>query len=227
MTISGEDLRLLDTYLPFLADLSENDRQATLQSISLRSYSAGALIHDGVSCSGLIVIKSGQVRGFMESGGKEITLYRLLAGDVCVVTAACALKNLNFTILLSAESDCEIYLLPTKIFEPLNRTNLHVKDFVLALMSTRLSEVMWVVEQTVFSSFDKRLASFLLEQRALSGSDTITLTHDQIANHLGTAREVVTRMLRYFKSEGMVELSRGCISIVNPKKLRELEGALS
>lgn len=220
--LSQSDIELLNTYVPFMHSLGAEERRSVLTETTLGHYPAGQFLHDGESCSGMIVLKSGQVRGFMESGGKEITLYRLLPGDVCVITASCVLKNVNFTILLAAERDCEIFVIPTKVFEPLNKNNIDVKDFVLGLMATRLSEVMWVMEQTVFSSFDKRLAGFLMEQSALAESDTLSITHEEIANHLGSAREVVTRMLRYFKDEGIVSISRGVIAITDYKKLRHV-----
>ena len=90
------------------------------------------------------------------------------------------------------------------------------------MMASRFSEVMWLVEQIMWKSFDKRLAEFLLEESALDGGDTLKITHDKIAAHLGTAREVVTRMLRYFQSEGMVALTRGSVELIDRKRLNML-----
>jgi CRP/FNR family transcriptional regulator len=81
------------------------------------------------------------------------------------------------------------------------------------------------MEQIMFKSFDKRLAAFLLEEAAIEGSLSLKTTHETIANHMGTAREVVTRMLRYFQSEGMVRLTRGAIELTDEKKLRALQNA--
>jgi CRP/FNR family transcriptional regulator len=82
---------------------------------------------------------------------------------------------------------------------------------------------MWLMEQNMFKSFDKRLASFLLEEMAIDGQKNLKITHEKIASHMGTAREVVTRMLRYFQSEGMVRLTRGAIEILDEKKLQSLQ----
>jgi CRP/FNR family transcriptional regulator len=84
---------------------------------------------------------------------------------------------------------------------------------------------MWLMEQIMFKSFDKRLAAFLLEEASIEGSDSLKTTHEIIANHMGTAREVVTRMLRYFQSEGMVRLTRGTIELADKKKLQALQDA--
>ena len=83
---------------------------------------------------------------------------------------------------------------------------------------------MWLMEQIMWKSFDKRLAAFLLEESRLEESPVLKITHEKIAAHLGTAREVVTRMLRYFQSEGMVKLTRGSIEIVDKTKLEQLQG---
>jgi CRP/FNR family transcriptional regulator len=89
-------------------------------------------------------------------------------------------------------------------------------------MASRFSEVMWIMEQALFMTLDKRLAIFLLEQSIIEDTEIIEITHEKIANHLGSAREVVTRMLKYFQNEGMVSLSRGAINIIDRKKLEKL-----
>ena len=100
-----------------------------------------------------------------------------------------------------------------------------VANYANQLISSRFSEVMWLMEQIMWKSFDKRLASFLLEESVLENSVSLKITHEKIANHMGTAREVVTRMLRYFQSEGMVRLTRGSIEIPDKKKLDKLQDA--
>ena len=89
-------------------------------------------------------------------------------------------------------------------------------------MASQFSDVMWTVEQILFMSFDKRLALFLLEQSSIEGSDTLKITQETIALHMGSAREVVTRMLRYFQGEGMVRLFRGGIELIDRAKLEQI-----
>jgi CRP/FNR family transcriptional regulator len=100
--------------------------------------------------------------------------------------------------------------------------SLPVSKYTNDLMASRFSEVMWLMEQIMWKSFDKRLAAFLVEESGIEGTTLLKVTHEKIANHMGTAREVVTRMLRYFQGEGLVKLTRGAIEIVDEAKLEEL-----
>ena len=99
--------------------------------------------------------------------------------------------------------------------------SLAAANYTNQLMASRFSEVMWLMEQIMWKSFDQRLASFLLEESLLEDSLVLNITHEKIANHLGTAREVVTRMLRYFQAEGMVSLTRGAIHLTDRNKLNQ------
>lgn len=174
-------------------------------------------------CSGLFLLVSGQVRAYIVSEtGKEITLYRLYERDVCIFTASCLMKNISFEILIEVEKETDAYLIPITIFKKLSEESIAVKDFTNQLMASRFTEVMWIMEQALFMSFDKRLALFLQEQTYINDSQVISITHEKIANHLGTAREVVTRMLKYFQNEGIVTLNRGTIEILDQKKLDQM-----
>lgn len=123
---------------------------------------------------------------------------------------------------VEAEKDSEVWIIPSAIYKELMEQSAVVANYTNEIMAARFSEVMWLIEQVLWKSFDKRLADFLLEERTLEGSDLLSITHEKIANHLGTAREVVTRMLRYFQSEGMVHLSRGTVEITAPRRLEQL-----
>jgi CRP/FNR family transcriptional regulator len=166
-----------------------------------------------------LIVKKKFVEG---ESGKEITLYRLFERDVCIFSASCMMKNIAFDIFIEVEKVTEAYLIPTAAFRKLSTESLPVQVFTNNLMASRFSEVMWIMEQALFMSFDKRLANFLLEQVTIEEKDTLEITHEKIANHLGTAREVVTRMLKYFQNEGMVTLNRGMIEILDVKKLELL-----
>jgi CRP/FNR family transcriptional regulator len=132
------------------------------------------------------------------------------------------LKNIRFDVFIEAAQDSETILIPTSVYKNLNQNSLAVSDYTNQLLSSRFSDVVWLLEQILFMSFDRRLAMFLLEESAISGGDTLTTTHEEIAKNMGTAREVVTRMLRYFQSEGLVRLSRGEVRILNRKGLEAL-----
>jgi CRP/FNR family transcriptional regulator len=176
-----------------------------------------------MDCLGLLLIRSGQLRVYtLSSEGREITLYRLFDHDICLFSASCVMPNIQFEVIIEAEKDCEMWVLPSCLFKDLMEESAVVANYANQLISSRFSDVMWLMEQIMWKSFDKRLASFLLEESALEASASLKITHEKIANHMGTAREVVTRMLRYFQSEGMVKLTRGTVELIDEDKLEKL-----
>jgi CRP/FNR family transcriptional regulator len=210
--------------LRFWRDLTEEQKTILSQSIVKKNFSKGEAMRSGsLNCSGLFLIESGQIRAYIVSeNGKEITLYRLFERDVCIFSASCIMKNISFDIFIETEKETSAYLIPTPIFDKLSKESMAVQVFSNELMASRFSEVMWILEQALFMTLDKRLAIFLLEQSNIEETDIIEITHEKIANHLGSAREVVTRMLKYFQNEGMVSLRRGAINIIDRKKLEQL-----
>lgn len=224
MSIGESDSLFLRDSLPFWGRLSDREKHLIESASALYSYPTGSSLHHGSSdCSGLFVIKSGQVRAFILSdAGREITLFRLFERDICIFSASCMMKNIRFDVLIEAVQDCEAILIPTAVYNELNRTSLAVSDYTNQLLSSRFSDVMWLLEQILFMSFDRRLALYLLDETAISGGDCLDTTHEEIAKNMGTAREVVTRMLKYFQSEGIVQLSRGEIRVTDRKKLESL-----
>lgn len=222
--LAHDDLRLVSEGLPFWEQLTPQEQQLLQERMVRVVYPAGMTIHEnGQDCTGLMQLCRGRLRAYMLSEtGKEITLYRLFAGDICVLSASCVMQDITFDFHIEAEQETEVFVIPPNIFRQLSETSLAVSKYAARLISARLSDVMWVMEQVVFMSLDRRLALFLLEQSAIEGSTTLVLTHEAIAKHLGSAREVVTRMLKYFQQEGLVTLSRGTISITDPKGLRKL-----
>ena len=202
---------------PIWDKLTPAQQQLVSSSIIPRSLGKGAVLHDGSSdCAGLVLIKSGQLRAYILSeDGREITLYRLLDQDICLFSASCVMRSVQFEIMIAAEKESEVFILPPYIFKKIMEESAPLANYVNELMATRFSEVMWLIEQIMWKSVDKRLANFLLEEATLENSDVLKLTHEAIANHLGTAREVVTRMLRYFQNEGYVKLTRGTVEITD------------
>lgn len=221
--MSVSDVYYRDT-LKFWKSLTEEQKSILNKSILMKNFSKGeAMSSSSKNCSGLFLIKSGQVRAYIISeNGKEITLYRLFERDVCIFSASCIMRNISFDIFIEAEKDTTAYLIPTPIFDKLSKESMDVQVFTNELMASRFSEVMWIMEQALFMTLDKRLAIFLLEQSNIEETDSVVITHEKIANHLGSAREVVTRMLKYFQNEGIVTLKRGSINITDRTKLEQL-----
>lgn len=209
---------------PFWEDLSEADRESLIRSSYPVNFKKGTHIHDGNECTGVILVRSGNLRLYLlSSEGKEVTLYRLYGGDVCVLSASCVLDAITFDVSVDAEEDSECVVVGSCVLEELSRSIPRVKLFIMEVALSRFSDVMWVMQQILFMSMDKRLAIFLLDESAKTGSDTIKLTHEQIAKYMGSAREVVTRMLKYFSAEGMLSATRGeGIKLLDKKRLRAL-----
>lgn len=224
MAVNTEDLAFLEQTLPFWKELTPAQQKLVRTNTVRHSYPAGEMLHNGSKdCSGVMVIVSGQLRVYIVSeSGKEVTLYRLLDRDICLFSASCIMKNISFEVFIESEKDCEILLLPTPVYKELAQSSLAVSTYSNQLMQSRFSDVMWLVEQVMFMSFDKRLAIFLLDQAGMEGSDTLKITQEAVAKHLGSAREVVTRMLKYFQGEGYVRIFRGGIEITSRQGLEKL-----
>ena len=214
----------LADYLPFYPKLSQQQQRQLLDSVEPMEAKAGTVVHNGsLDCLGLLIIRAGQLRVYTLSGeGREVTLYRLFDHDICLFSASCVMPDIQFEVVVEAEKDTKLWVIPSCLFKELMESSAAVANYANQLISSRFSEVMWLMEQIMWKSFDKRLAGFLLEECALEGSESLKLTHERIASHLGTAREVVTRMLRYFQSEGMVKLARGTVEICEERRLQEL-----
>lgn len=213
-------------YFPFWQELSEREKQLILDNAVAVDYAKGEVIHSGEDdCIGIMLVVSGEIRAYLLSeDGREVTLYRLRSGDICVLTASCILKNITFDVHIEAISECRAFIVNTAVYQELCAGNMHVENFAYKLAADRFSDVMWAMQQILFLSFDKRLAIFLSDESARTGSDYIPLTHEQVSKLVGSAREVVSRMLKYFENEGIVELMRGGIKILDKKRLRDLIG---
>ena len=211
-------------YFPIWNKLTPEHKERLTSAAELLKAKAGTTIHNGsMDCLGLLLIRSGQLRGYtLSSEGREITLYRLFDHDICLFSASCVMPNIQFEVIIDAEKDSEMWVLPSCLFKDLMEESAVVANYANQLISSRFSDVMWLMEQIMWKSFDKRLASFLLEESTLEGSTSLKITHEKIANHMGTAREVVTRMLRYFQSEGMVKLTRGTVELIDEDRLESL-----
>lgn len=214
----------IGAYLPFWKDLTPWQQQTLTAQASLRQFPKGAMVHGGGGdCAGLILPTAGQLRVYLlTEEGKELTLYRLFPRDMCLFSASCIMRGIQFDVLVSAERDTEAFHIPAAVYEELMRTSAAVANYTNELMATRFSDVMWLMDQILSKKMDSRLAAFLLDESRLEDSTSLPLTHDQIARHLGTAREVVTRMLKYFQTEGLVRLSRGGVELTAPEALEEL-----
>lgn len=220
--LHNECKAVFSQFFPVWDKLNANEQNILCSHTVTKKYKSGNNIHGKTSaCTGAILLKSGSARTYILSpDGKEITLYRLFPGDICMLSASCVLQSIAFDVFVDAAEDCECYIISGNAIAEVSQNNLHVQNFALNSAVSRFSDVMWVMQQILFMSFDKRLALFLYNESERTNSNTIYLTHDKIAAYLGSAREVVSRMLKYFESEGIVERCRGGIKITDKQKLK-------
>ena len=215
----------IGAYIPFWNQLTENQKDRLEAGAVQRKAAAGTLLQgSGSQCLGFVILRSGRLRVYILSDeGREITLYRLFERDMCLFTASCVMKNIQFDVLVEAEMDTQMWVVPPELYKSLMEESAAAANYTNQLIGSRFSEVMWLLEQVMWKSFDRRLAAFLLEESRLEGTPVLKITHERIAAHMGTAREVVTRMLRYFQNEGLVRLSRGTVELADEKRLAQLE----
>ena len=211
-------------YFPIWDKMTANQQERLLSVTEFQKVKKGTVLHDGSpDCLGMLLVRSGQLRAYLLSDeGREVTICRFFEMDICLFSASCVMPNMQYDIFIEAEKDTELWIIPACLYQNLMDESLAIANYSHNLITNHFSDVMWLMEQIMWKSFDKRLARFLVEETVLEGSDSLKITHEKIANHMGTAREVVTRMLRYFQGEGMVRLTRGTVDIVDAKRLEKL-----
>lgn len=223
MNVKSEDKDIIKTTLTFWEKLNHEEQNLILENSTKIKFNKGESIYSTLNnCTGIIIIKGGLLRVYIQSEkGREVTLYLLNKGDICALSASCVLNNITFDVKVDSQEDSEIILVRLNEIQKVYK-NIYVENFLLNEAMVRFSDVMWTMEQILFSKFDERLAIFLLDEASRNKNDIIVSTHEEIAKHLGSAREVVSRMLKYFSSEGLIKLSRGKVHIVDKSRLRGL-----
>lgn len=213
-------------YFPIWQELASPHQNRLLQGLREQTVKKGTILHNGNrECVGLFLIRSGQLRVYVLSEeGREITLYRLFERDICLLSASCMMRSLQFEVTVQAEKESNFWVIPTEVYQSLMRDSALIANYTNELMASRFSEVMWLMEQVMWKSLDKRVAEFLLQEVSIEGTYQLKITHEAIAHHLGSHREVITRMLRYFQRENVVKLSRGMVTILDESKLLALKG---
>ena len=214
------------TYLPVWDKLDKTQQDELISSAVIRKFHKGEILHNGMSdCTGLILVVLGQLRAFtISNDGREITMYRLFERDICLFSAPCMINSIQFDVTLTAEKDTEVLVISSGVYKSIMDISAPLANYTNEVIASRFSDVMWLLDQVMWKSFDKRLAEFLLNEANIEGTNTLQITHETIGNHLGNPREVVTRMLKYFVSEGLVSLSRGMIEIIDEGGLAKIAG---
>lgn len=214
----------LGDYFPIWQQLTGTQQELLSRRLVERRVKKGSVIHgSGSECTGLLLVKEGQLRAYMLSeDGREITLYRLFERDLCLFSASCIMRSIQFDISVEAEKDSVLWVIPAEVYQQVMAESAALANFTNEIMAARFSEVMWLMDQILWKRFDQRLAGFLLDEANIEGTNTLRLTHEAIGKHLGNPREVVTRMLKYFSAEGYVNLSRGTVELCDIAGLQKL-----
>ncbi|MFQ5586614.1 MAG: Crp/Fnr family transcriptional regulator, partial [Thermodesulfobacteriota bacterium] len=181
--------------------------------------------HEGDSCRHVALIGEGDIRVYKSgASGREVTLYHVGSGETCTLTASCILANINYPATAVAESETVALLYPAAVFREWIITRKEIQSFVFQALASRMSTVMSLVEEITFNKMDCRVAEYLLHRFTKMGNQvsTIQSTHEQIASELGSAREVISRILQEFKRLGAIELARKQIIIKDIEKLHNL-----
>lgn len=211
-----------EVLFPFWIQLTDTEKELIEQAVYVEKYNKGMMMHrtDG-SCKGLMTVLSGQLRTYILSEeGREVTLFRVNEEEVCVLSASCLMDTITFDVLIEATEDTEVLVLPAAVLNQVVQQNPYIELFLYKSATEKFSDVMWTMQQILFLKIDQRVAQFLWDEMIQKNSMTLSLTHDEIARYIGSAREVVTKVLKYMVKEGTLELKRGTITIVDKELLR-------
>lgn len=211
--------------LPFWELLTDSEKELVRQNAVIRLYKKGTRVYSSErECLGMLFVMQGEMRTYLLSEeGREVTLFRIYPNDLCVLSASCVISQISFDTQMSAPKDTEALIIPPNIVLFLKEKNLSVRCFLYELATKRFSDVMWAMQQILFKRLDQRLALFLMQESQRLGTDTIHMTHEQIAQQISSAREAVARMLKQFSEDGLVELKRGAIRLLDQKGLKALQ----
>ncbi|RME41497.1 MAG: Crp/Fnr family transcriptional regulator [Deltaproteobacteria bacterium] len=210
---------------PNLDDLSAQSIEILTPELQAVELPAGeVLLNDGDECRALLLVEKGGIRVYRQNdGGRQMTLYRVEPGESCVLGTSCVIGERAYPALAETLTPTQALVLPAPVFRQLFASDPAVQRFVMELFSRRLADLMLLVSEVGFGRMDLRLARFLLQEAEKQPGQfhPVPLSHEEIALHLGTAREVVSRLLHQFADEGLIRLERRRISLVHPESLRD------
>lgn len=214
---------LFSKTFPFWSKLSDKEKEHFIHKSVDVTYAKGHLIHrSDMKCQGTLIVLSGNIRVYIVSEeGREVTLFHIYAGDSCVLCASCLLETIEFEIIIEPVETVQAVMIPTAVLSPIMNSNPYVELYIYKKATERFSDVMWTMQQILFMRADRRIAIFLWDEMIRQERSTLKITHDEIAKNIGSAREVVTKTLKYFAKDGIIRLNRGKIEITDKAKLQK------
>jgi CRP/FNR family transcriptional regulator, anaerobic regulatory protein len=212
------DLNWLQSFPPLLA-LEANARDILTKHARIVEAPIGTIGYsEGGACGAYVMRLAGQSRVYkMSASGREILLYRVAAGETCVITTTCLLGHSNYPASTIVEEAITDVIIPSSAFNQLMIDSAVFRTFVMTNYGALITDLILLLDEVAFHSLDARLAKLLLD----AGTPTISRTHQLIADELGTAREVVSRQLKRFEQKGWVQLGRGHVEISNRSSLEK------
>ncbi len=220
MSFIPEKTDWLNTFPELKGTRDKAWRSTAGKAMRMQVKRGSILFRDGDACNGYVLVVSGAIRvQKIDPQGHEIVLYRVEEGQSCMLTTTCLLAKQNYPAEGIAETDVDLILLPLDAFDTALSESPGFRHFVMANIGTRISDLMLLLEDVAFGRKDVRLAAFLLKHAGKNG-DILKLTHRQLAVELGTAREVVSRLIKDFERKGLVRLARNKITILEPDRIR-------
>lgn len=210
--------RELRSLYPAFDSLGDSALEAVLDRVQLLRVPAGTpMFGEGSPCRQFPLVLEGSIRVAKGSDGRELQLYRVMPGESCVLTGGCLVGGRDYPATGVVEQDARLVVLPKPVFDELLATHAPFRQYVFSLFAERLTELMALVEAVAFHKLDRRVAGALLGHGRV-----VELTHQQLADEVGSVREIVTRILRSFADQGLVRLSRGSVEVLDAGGLRRV-----
>lgn len=208
---------------PFWDKLSNREKTQIIEASYIENYEKGNLMYRSKdNCKGLMTVQSGQLRTYIVSEeGREVTLFRVHDQDVCVLSASCLMDSIDFDVVIEAVEQTEVIVIPSVDLNHIMKSNPYVELYMYKAASEKFTEVMWTMQKILFQKMDQRIAQFLIDEMKHKNENVLEVTHDEIARYIGSAREVVTKGLKYLAEQGLIELKRGKIVIVDHERLEK------
>ena len=216
--------QILSNAYPFWGRLSDEEKTNILRGCVTVSYEKGMQVHrSDMGCKGAVLVLAGVLRVYIVSDeGREVTLFRIHEGESCVLSASCLLDAIQFDVLIEAAEAVQSLVIPVSVLHPIKENNPYVGYYLYKPVTERFSDVMWMMQQILFMGADRRVAIFLWDELVRAGRPVLSMTHDEIARNIGSAREVVSKVMKYMAEEGIVSLRRGRVEILDKGKLQKL-----
>ena len=161
----------LQDYFPIWKKLTISQQRRLTDGTAGRSVKKGTVLHSGdADCTGLLLVRRGQLRAYILSDeGREITIYRLFERDICLFSASCIIRSIQFEVMIAAEKDTSMWVIPADVYKAVMEESAAAANYTNELMASRFSDVMWLIEEIMWKSLDKRIGNFLLEESAIEG----------------------------------------------------------